>query len=49
MSDLTPEEIEQLIKDLMYNVVGMDYNTNKVLELKKKLQIMKEDNKNENK
>ena len=32
------EEIEQEINELLYHLVGMSYNTEKVLELKKKKQ-----------
>ena len=40
MNDL--EEIEQEIDELFSHVVGMTYNTEKVLELKKKIKEFKE-------
>ena len=36
----TKEEIEKQIQDYMYHVVGMDYNTEKAMELKLKLDKM---------
>lgn len=42
MSKDTPEELEEQIKELMYNVVGMTYNTEKALILKKKLEEKKD-------
>ena len=42
MDELTQEEIEQLIKELLSKVVGTSYNTEKAFELKKKLDKMKE-------
>lgn len=46
MNNDETEEIEEQIKDYLYNVVGMSYNTKKALELKLKLE-KKEDNKDE--
>lgn len=40
MNDL--EEIEQEIDELLSHLVGMTYNTEKVLELKKKIKEIKE-------
>lgn len=38
------EEIEKEINDLLYHLVGMSYNTEKALQLKKKMKEIKEEN-----
>lgn len=42
MNNEETEEIEEQIKDYLYNVVGMSYNTQKALKLKKKIKEIKE-------